>query len=132
MKQFITFVLLGLLLALVYKKPPFLMNISSNHFVILVLILLNGYIVKTYGINSGIVCALIIIVLLDKKEEFCNNKEGFVPKIQIWKPAKFHGPCQIDLDRQIKENSEKANIEATKQLDERTNEGFQVYQKQLY
>ena len=94
-----------------------------------------------YGITSGIIMSLIVIILLDKKENFCGNKEGFVPKIQVWKPSSFSGPCQLDLDRQIKVNSEKANIAATKQLNEHTNDGFKVEQcpcqelavkKQLY
>ena len=126
MKQIIEFLLLGLLLALVYKKPPFLMNIYSNKLLIIILILLNALIVKMYGITSGIIMTLIVIILLDKKENFCSNKEGFVPKIQVWKPSSFSGPCQSDLDRQIKVNSEKANIEATKQLNEHTNDGFKV------
>ena len=132
MTQYIEFVLLGILLVLVYQKPNFLENIVNNKLSIILLLLLNGYIAKTYGITSGIIMAVIIIVLLENKEGFYNMKEGFVPKIQVWKPASFTGPCQLDLDRQIKENGERASMEATKQLNEHTNEGFRVHQKQLY
>ena len=132
MKQFIEFLLLGLLLALVYEKPSFLMNFSNNKLYLIILILLNAFVAKKYGITSGIIMALITIVLIDKKENFCNTKETFVPKMRVWKPTSFSGPCQIDLDRQMKENSEKANLEATKQLNEHTNDGFKVHQKQLY
>ena len=129
MKQIIEFLLLGLLLALVYKKPAFLQNISHNKFLIVILILLNALTAKLYGITSGIIIALIIIILLDKKENFCNictNKEAFVPKIQVWHPASFSGPCQLDLDRKLKTNSERAKIAATKQLNNHTNDGFNL------
>ena len=127
MKQIVEYLLLGLLLALVYKKPAFLGNISNHKLFIIILILLNAFVAKKYGITSGIIIALISIVLLDKKENFCDTKETFVPKIKVWKPSSFSGPCQVDLDRQIKVNSEKANLQATKQLNEHTNEGFKVY-----
>ena len=132
MKQIVEYLLLGLLLALVYKKPAFLGNISNHKLFIIILILLNAFVAKKYGITSGIIIALISIVLLDKKENFCDTKETFVPKIKVWKPSSFSGPCQVDLDRQIKVNSEKANLQATKQLNEHTNDGYEVQQKQLY
>jgi len=132
MRQIVEYLLLGLLLALVYKKPAFLGKISNHKLFIVILILLNAFVAKTYGITSGIIMALISIILLDKKEHFCNTKETFVPKMKVWRPSSFSGPCQIDLDRQLKENSEKANLEATKQLNEHTNEGFNIHQKQLY
>ena len=37
-----------------------------------------------------------------------------------------------DLDRNIKIESERATIESTEQLDQHTNNGFRVEQKQLY
>ena len=126
MKHYTEFILLGLLLIFVYKKPAFLQNLSNNKIFVVGLILLNAYIAKTCGTCAGVIAALIIIVLLDKKENFCNVKEDFVPKIQVWHPASFSGPCQTDLDRQIKANSEKANLEATKQLNDHTNDGFKI------
>ena len=63
MTQYIEFVLLGILLVLVYQKPNFLENIVSNKLSIILLLLLNGYIAKTYGITSGIIMAVIIIVI---------------------------------------------------------------------
>ena len=74
----------------------------------------------------------IIIVLIDSKENFCSSKEGFVPKIKVWRPATFTAPCQVDLDRQIKLKSERATLSSTQQLDQHTNGGFKVEQKQLY
>ena len=130
MKQYIDFILLGLLLILFYNKPKFTDNIPNNKLAILFLVLLNAYIAKTYGMSSGIIMAYIVIMLLDKKENFSDIKEGFTPKIQVWRHVTFVGPCQIDLDRKLKEEGELANLNATKQLNYQTNDGFK--QKQLY
>tara|TARA_A100001015_G_C14571997_1_gene549473 strand:- start:218 stop:601 length:384 start_codon:yes stop_codon:yes gene_type:complete len=126
MNNYIEIILLGILLILVYKKPAFLHNLHSNKIYIALLILLNLYLLNNYGITSGIVMALIIIILIDKKENFCDSKEGFVPKIKVWKPASFTQPCQLDLDRNIKLHSEKATINSSKQLDSHTNGGYKL------
>jgi hypothetical protein len=132
MENYIEIILLALLVILVYKKPEFLQNINENKIILACLILLNAYILKTVGMSAGIIMALINIVLLDTKENFCDSKEGFTPKIQVWKPATFTGPCVVDLDRDIKVKGERATIESSEQLDQHTNNGFKIYQKQLY
>ena len=132
MNNYVELVLLGILLILVYKKPAFLQNIHNSKIYIALLILLNAYVLKTKGMSSGIIMALIIIVLIDSKENFCNSKEGFAPKIKVWRPATFTSPCQVDLDRQIKVKSEEATLSSTQQLDQHTNGGFKIEQKQLY
>jgi len=113
MDNYIELILLGILLVLVYKKPVFLQNVHSNKIYTALLILLNAYILKTQGITAGIITALIVIVLLDSKENFCDSKEGFVSKIKIWKPAGFKPPCQVDLDRGMKILAEKSTISST-------------------
>ena len=115
MNNYVELGLLAILVVLVYKKPVFLQELGKNKMNILILIILKIYIVKTYGITSGIICALILIVLLDTKENFCENskKEEFVPKIQAWKPQTFNSPCQVDIDRKIKIQSEEASLYST-------------------
>ena len=132
MDNYIEIILLGVLVILVYKKPVFLENVPDNKIMLAVLLLLNAYLLKTVGMSAGIIMALIIIVLIDTKENFCDSKEGFTPKIQVWKPAVFTSPCQTDLDRDIKVKSERATIGSSEQLDQHTNNGFKIYQKQLY
>ena len=113
MEEYIELILLGILLVLVYKKPAFLQNIHSNKIYIALLILLNAYILKTQGTTAGIIMALILIILIDSKENFCDSREGFVSKIKIWRPDKFRPPCQVDLDRDIKILAEKNTISCT-------------------
>tara|TARA_B100000900_G_scaffold130689_1_gene110554 strand:- start:464 stop:862 length:399 start_codon:yes stop_codon:yes gene_type:complete len=132
MENYIEMILLGLLVILVYKKPEYLQNVHNNKIMLGGLLLLNAYLLKNVSMSAGIIMALIIIVLIDTKENFCDSKEGFTPKIEVWKPAVFTSPCQSDLDRDIKVKSERATIESTQQLDEHTNNGYKIYQKQLY
>jgi len=113
MKNYVELILLGILLVLVYKKPGFVQNIQSNKIYVALLILLNAYILKTQGITAGIIMALILIVLIDSKENFCDSKETFVSKIKIWRPAEFRPPCQVDLDRNMKILAEKSTIAST-------------------
>ena len=114
MKEYITYLLLGLLLALVYQKPVFFTNISSNKLLKIVLILLNAYIAKTYGMMNAVITSLIIIVLLHHDEGF---KEGA-------KPSKKEIEETISKAREI---LNKATETASKQNDEGeddTKEGF--------
>ena len=113
MEEYIELILLGILLVLVYKKPAFLQNIHSNKIYIALLILLNAYILKTQGTTAGIIMALIVIILIDSKENFCDSREGFVSKIKIWRPAEFRPPCQVELDRKMKILGEKNTISCT-------------------
>jgi len=113
MENYIEIILLAVLVILVYKKPEFLQNINENKIILACLILLNAYILKTVSMSAGIIMALINIVLLDTKENFCDSKEGFVSKIQVWRPANFRPPCQVDLDRNMKILGEKNTIAST-------------------
>ena len=132
MSEYIEYVLLGVLLVLIYKKPDFLVDLGLSKINILVLIFLNAYIVYEYGSTSGIIMALIIIVLIDNKSLFSNVKERFNTNVKVWHPASFSSPCQVTLDRQLKEKAELSKIASSKQMDGFTNEGFRGYQKQLY
>lgn len=132
MSEYIEYVLLGVLLVLIYKKPDFLIDLGLSKINILVLIFLNAYIVYEYGSTAGIIMALIIIVLIDDKSLFSNVKERFNTKVQVWHPESFSSPCQVNLDRQLKEKAELSKLSASKQMDGFTNEGFRGYQKQLY
>tara|TARA_Y100000022_G_C13073761_1_gene294579 strand:+ start:279 stop:629 length:351 start_codon:yes stop_codon:yes gene_type:complete len=115
MNNYVELGLLAILVVLLYKKPVYLQELSNNKMYLLVLIILKIYIFKTYGVTSGIISALILVVLLDTKENFCDNnkKEEFVPKIQSWKPQTFNSPCQVDIDRKIKIQSEEASLYST-------------------
>jgi hypothetical protein len=133
MDNYIEIILLGVLVILIYKKPVFLENINNKKILLTLMILLNMYMLKNVGMSAGIIMSFIIIVLIDTKENFCDDpKEGFTPKIHIWQPSVFSGPCQVELDREMKVKGERATIESTEQLDHHTNNGYKIHQKQLY
>ncbi len=121
MSQYVEFFLLGLLIVIINSVPEFMCSAVNNKVMLLLLILLNIYLLKIYGISSGILFAVILVVVLNKGRVSMSNQEGFVPKISTWSPANFSSPCQVDLDRKLKESSEVANIASTKQVDGNTN-----------
>lgn len=132
MSEYTEYVLLGVLLVLIYKKPGFLIDLGLSKINILVLIFLNAYIVYECGMTSGILMALIVIVLIDQKSLFSNVRERFNSKVKVWHPKNFSSPCQVNLDRQLKEKAELTKLSSSKQMDGYTNEGFRGHQKQLY
>lgn len=121
MTQYVEFFLLGLLIVIINSVPEFMCSAVNNKVMLLLLILLNIYLLKIYGNSSGILFAVILVVILNKGKVSMSNQEGFVPKISTWSPVNFSSPCQIDLDRKLKLNSEKSNIASTKQIDGNTN-----------
>ena len=76
--------------------------------------------------------SLIVIVLIDQKSLFSNVRERFNSKVKVWHPKNFSSPCQVNLDRRLKEKAELTKLSASKQMDGYTNEGFRQHQKQLY
>ena len=70
MENYIEMILLGLLVILVYKKPEYLQNVHNNKIMLGGLLLLNAYLLKNVSMSAGIIMALIIIVLIDTKENF--------------------------------------------------------------
>ena len=77
MSEYTEYVLLGVLLVLIYKKPAFLIDLGLSKINILVLIFLNAYIVYECGMTSGILMALIVIVLIDQKSLFSIRRDTF-------------------------------------------------------
>ena len=119
MDNYFEIFLLAVLVSLIYKKPPFLENITNNKLYLVLLLCLNAYVAKKFGITSGIIMALINIILLDTKETFCNvseEKDESEPKVnvQTWRPANFTSPCQTENDRILKIRSEVSTLNATK------------------
>tara|TARA_B100000073_G_scaffold54038_2_gene39881 strand:+ start:12953 stop:13312 length:360 start_codon:yes stop_codon:yes gene_type:complete len=119
MHNYFELFLLAILVSLIYKKPIFLENIMNNKIYLVLLICLNAYIAKEFGIASGIIMALISIILLDTKETFCNVSEAeeeSEPKVnvQTWRPASFTAPCQTENDRILKIRSEVSTLNASK------------------
>lgn len=123
MNDYFEFFLIALLIVVIYNVPEFMCNIVHVKILLLMVIILNAYILRKFGITSAITFAVILAIVINKSKVSSGNMEGFTPKISKWMPSNFSSPCQIDLDRKIKLNSEKANIESTKQLDEHTNGG---------
>lgn len=130
MKLYIEYVLLALLMCLLYKQPEFFLNLTFNKYFMAFIMFLCIYLTYNFGVTSGVIIAFIIILFINTKQEYVELKEGFTPKLMKWTPSSFSSPCQVDLDRKMKESAEKNNIAATKQLNGHTSDGYKHYQGQ--
>ena len=129
MEEVVQYILLAIVVMLVYKKPECLKAFVKNKVLLIGLIFLNVHLTVTYGVSSGVLGSLIIIMLMD--DEGYEYKEAFNPKLEVWKPKEFTQACVSDIDRDMKVKSERASMLATKQLDNHTNGGYSE-SKQLY
>jgi len=75
MKTYVEIGLAALLAVLVYEKPEFLVNTANTTLGKVALIVVVGLLAKQYGINAGILAAIIVILLQD------SNREGLCHKI---------------------------------------------------
>ena len=73
MKTYVELGLAALLAVLVYGKPEFLTNAANTTLGKVVMIVAVGVLAKLYGINSGIIAAIIVILLQD------HSREGLSP-----------------------------------------------------
>ena len=71
MKTYVEIGLAALLAVLVYEKPEFLVNTANTTLGKVALIVVVGLLAKQYGINAGILAAIIVILLQD------SNREGW-------------------------------------------------------
>ena len=130
MEEVVQYILLAIVVMLVYKKPECLKAFVKNKVLLIGLILLNVHLTVTYGVSSGVLGSLIIIMLMD--DEGYEYKEAFNPKLEVWKPKEFTQACVSDIDRDIKVKSETNSMLATNQIDNHTNGGYKESEKQLY
>jgi len=66
MKTYVELGLAALLAVLVYEKPKFLTNATNTTLGKVVMIVTVGLLAKLYGINAGILAAIIMIALVFK------------------------------------------------------------------
>ena len=69
MKTYVEIGLAALLAVLVYEKPEFLVNTANTTLGKVALIVVVGLLAKQYGINAGILAAIIVILLQDSNRE---------------------------------------------------------------
>ena len=89
MEEIVQYVLLAIVVMLVYKKPECLKAFVKNKVLLIGLILLNVHLTVTYGVSSGVLGSVIIIMLMD--DEGYEYKEAFNPKLEIWKSMEYIG-----------------------------------------
>jgi len=151
MKTYVEMGLTSLLAVLIYERPSFLVKSANTTLGKIIMIIIVGLLAKQYGINSGILAAIIMIMLQDSLNEGfdgfygkgskdtgcatcksicsgkCNHecpscvKEGF----DNLEPANYSvsGTDQIGLSRQLQINSLNAKMASSQQANGCTNNG---------
>ena len=76
MKTYVELGLAALLAVLVYERPTFLVNTANTTLGIVIMIVIVGLLAKQYGINAGLLAAIIMILLQDSHREGLSSTEG--------------------------------------------------------
>ena len=69
MKTYVELGLAALLAVLVYERPKFLVNTANTTLGIVIMIVIVGLLAKQYGINAGLLAAIIMILLQESHRE---------------------------------------------------------------
>jgi len=77
MKTYVEMGLTSLLAVLIYERPSFLVKSANTTLGKIIMIIIVGLLAKQYGINSGILAAIIMIMLQDSLNE---GFDGFYGK----------------------------------------------------
>ena len=70
MKTYVELGLAALLAVLVYERPKFLVNTANTTLGIVIMIVIVGLLAKQYGINAGLLAAIIMILLQESHKEY--------------------------------------------------------------
>ena len=76
MKTYVELGLAALLAVLVYERPTFLVNTANTTLGIVIMIVVVGLLAKQYGINAGLLAAIIMILLQESHREGLSSTEG--------------------------------------------------------
>jgi hypothetical protein len=75
MKRYVELGLAALLAVLIYEKPQFLLNATHSTLGKFILIIIVGLLAKQFGLNAGLLGAIIMIVLLETNREGIGTSE---------------------------------------------------------
>ena len=76
MKTYVELGLAALLAVLVYERPTFLVNTANTTLGIVIMIVIVGLLAKQYGINAGLLAAIIMILLQESHREGLTLQTG--------------------------------------------------------
>jgi len=96
MKTYVELGLAALLAVLIYEKPAFLVNIANSTLGIIVMIVAVGVLAKQFGINAGLLAAIIMIMLLESHRENLANLDAGCSQ-DSWKKGKAPAGCAINM-----------------------------------
>ena len=94
MKTYVELGLAALLAVLVYEKPAFLVNMANSTLGIVVMIVTVAVLAKQFGINAGLLAAIIMILL---QESYRENFEHWVYRNRSLRPCTLHQTLLLTL-----------------------------------
>lgn len=109
MKTYVELGLAALLAVLVYERPKFLVNTANTTLGIVIMIVIVGLLAKQYGINAGLLAAIIMILLQESHKEGLTLKE----RAEDIKGRKMHNTIGKSPDQSCSTDKDCAPCEKT-------------------
>jgi len=97
MKTYVEIGLAALLAVLVYEKPAFLVNIANSTLGKIIMIIIVGVVAKQFGINAGLLAAVIMILLQESHREGLTNNDGGCNQT-AWNKGKAPAGCAVNME----------------------------------
>ena len=97
MKTYVEIGLAALLAVLVYEKPAFLVNIANSTLGKIIMIIIVGVVAKQFGINAGLLAAVIMILLQESHREGLANNDGGCNQT-AWTKGKIPAGCSVNME----------------------------------
>jgi len=110
MKTYVELGLAALLAVLVYEKPAFLVNMANSTLGIVVMIVTVAVLAKQFGINAGLLAAIIMILLQESyRENF--DKAGCIQS--IWDAGEAPAGCDLNSSFTVSQGNKKIGESCT-------------------
>lgn len=110
MKTYVELGLAALLAVLVYEKPAFLVNIANSTLGIVVMIVTVAVLAKQFGINAGLLAAIIMILLQESYREGAQGAQQLADRDcggDAWDSGKAGAGCARNSPNTVSRGNKK-------------------------
>lgn len=114
MKTYVELGLAALLAVLIYEKPAFLVNMANSTLGIVVMIVTVAVLAKQFGINAGLLAAIIMILL---QESYRENFDKAGCNQSIWDSGEAPAGCALNSPFTVSEGNKKIGESCTMDRD---------------
>ena len=107
MKTYVELGLAALLAVLVYEKPAFLVNMANSTLGIVVMIVTVAVLAKQFGINAGLLAAIIMILLQESYREGAQGAKDSGCNRSAWDSGKAPAGCALNSPNTVSRGNKK-------------------------